>query len=229
MDKPRHTTPIVILGTGGNCVDILDLLRDINAAADGRRYRCIGFLDDDEETWGTSVGGLEVLGGLSEISTLNGAVKVVNGIASPEKITVRQCIHQRLDLQTDRYATLIHPTASVAESASVGAGTVAFQNVVIGSNTRIGQQVLVLPNSIVSHDSRIGSFSTIAGGVSVSGSVQVGDACYIGTNAGLKERICIGSYSLIGLGSAVIRDVEKSSVVAGNPACRIGASEDYLA
>ncbi len=228
VDTSRHTTQLVILGTGGNCIDILELLKDINAAAEQQRYQCIGFLDDDDELWGQTVCGVEVLGGLRETTNLNGHVQVVSGIASPKQIAVRERIAQRLDLAADRYATLVHPTASVAETASIGSGTVVFPNVVLASHAAVGKQALLLPNSIISHDATIGSYTTVAGGVSISGHVKIGDACYIGANAGIRERLRVGRYSLVGLGSTLITDVERGSVVAGNPARRIDTSEDYL-
>ncbi|MBI4674106.1 MAG: sugar O-acyltransferase, partial [Chloroflexi bacterium] len=46
------TKKIIILGTGGNSVDILDTLRDVNDAQREAVYECIGFLDDDAQKWG---------------------------------------------------------------------------------------------------------------------------------------------------------------------------------
>ena len=43
---------IIILGTGGNCIDILDTINDINARLSSKKYECIGFLDDNEKKWG---------------------------------------------------------------------------------------------------------------------------------------------------------------------------------
>ena len=53
---------VVILGTGGNCVDIFDAIHAINATAGAARLRCIGFLDDDAAKHGTSILGVPVLG-----------------------------------------------------------------------------------------------------------------------------------------------------------------------
>ena len=39
---------IVILGTGGNSVDILDTLQDFNDAYGRLAHDCVGFLDDNE-------------------------------------------------------------------------------------------------------------------------------------------------------------------------------------
>lgn len=42
---------LIILGTGGNCIDILDALNDINRHSGQPVYVCIGFLDDNRENW----------------------------------------------------------------------------------------------------------------------------------------------------------------------------------
>lgn len=56
--------PIIILGTGGNCVDILETICDLNDSGPECQYRCIGFLDDDPAKSGTSIHDFPVLGPL---------------------------------------------------------------------------------------------------------------------------------------------------------------------
>ena len=73
---------IIILGTGGNCIDILDTIRELNAVLPSARYECIGFLDDDPEKWNTQPGGVPVLGPLVE-ARKHGDAFFVNGIGSP--------------------------------------------------------------------------------------------------------------------------------------------------
>ena len=59
MDKK-----IIILGTGGNCIDILDTINDINKAESKALLDCVGFLDDDPDRWGMEFCGVSVLGPL---------------------------------------------------------------------------------------------------------------------------------------------------------------------
>ena len=61
---------IIILGTGGNCIDILDTMWDINDARGATAYVCQGFLDDDKEKWGKLLHGVQILGPLSSASRL---------------------------------------------------------------------------------------------------------------------------------------------------------------
>src|SRR4051812_21571120 len=70
---------IVIFGTGGNCLDILDTIEELNRASGAIAYRCVGFLDDDQANLGRDYHGAKVLGPLSLAAKLEGAV-FVNGI-----------------------------------------------------------------------------------------------------------------------------------------------------
>ena len=208
---------IVILGTGGNCIDILDTLLDINNVEGRQVYECIGFLDDNPSKWGQSFYGIDVLGPLLKMKELHDCFFVF-GIGSVSNFWKRKNILLQTNIEDERFETVIHPTASVSRFAKIGMGTVVFQNVTVTSNATVGKHVYILPNSIISHDDVIGDFSCIAGGVCISGNVQVGEGCYLGTNSTVKDGIRIGNCCLIGMGSVVLRDVRDNSVMVGNPA-----------
>lgn len=208
---------IIILGTGGNCVDILDAILEINDQAPHPAYTCLGFLDDRADLWGTLIQGLPVLGGLNTASTYFDCL-FVNGIGSTKTYSKKLEIIARTGLPLDRFETIIHPTASVSRMTSLGFGVVILQNVTVASNVFIGNHVMILPNSIISHDDRVGDGTICAGGVCVSGNVEIGTCCYIGSNSAIREHCKIGARSLIGMGSIILRDVEEGSVVVGNPA-----------
>lgn len=213
----RKPTPIIILGTGGNSVDILDTINEINARSSSDRYQCLGFLDDNDQMWGTRVAGLEVLGPLDHASRFPDAY-FVNGIGSDRTFWRKEEIIARTGVPRDRFATIVHPSASVSRMSSLGAGTVILQQVTVASNVTIGDHVIVLPNSILSHDSIVGDYTSIAGGVCVSGNVRIGRSCYLGSNSVIIEKRTIGDYALVGLGSVVLHDVPANTVVVGNPA-----------
>ena len=74
MASPKK---LIILGTGGNSVDILDAVYERNAYAKIPPYECIGFLDDDQQQWGKEIWGVQVLGGRSAFVVVplpNGAI-----------------------------------------------------------------------------------------------------------------------------------------------------------
>jgi sugar O-acyltransferase (sialic acid O-acetyltransferase NeuD family) len=213
---PCAPRDIIILGTGGNCIDILDTLDDCNLDAAANLYRCVGFLDDDQASWGKEVHGVPVLGPLDAAEGFPSA-SFVNGIGSPANFWHKQRIIAKTKLPLERFATIVHPTASVSRLARLAPGTVVFQNATITSNVEVKQHVIVLPNSIISHDSTVYEFTCIAGGVCISGGVTVGRSCYLGSNCSVINGAEIGDFCLIGMGSVVVRDVPPNSVVVGSP------------
>lgn len=208
---------VIILGTGGNCVDILDTLLDINDASGEEEYRCAGFLDDNAELWGERVAGAEVLGPLAAAAEHPDAW-FVNGIGSPFNFWRKEAILAGTGLSPERFCTLVHPTASVSRRAELGPGTVLLANVTVCSNVRIGCHVIVLPGAVLNHDVVLGDFSTVTSGVCISGGVTVGRSCYLGTNSTIIGNVEVGDGSLVGMGSVVRRDVPPRTVVAGSPA-----------
>ena len=208
---------IIILGTGGNCIDILDTIHDINDAHGSIIYTCQGFLDDDYKKWGTEICGLKVLGPLNS-ANLYHKCYFVNGIGSPNNFFRKKEIISQTSLQEERFISIIHPTASVSHLSTIGIGVVIFQHVTITSNVKIGNHVIILPNTVISHDNVIGDYTCIAGGVCISGGVNIGPSCYIGSNSSMIGYIKIGDCCLIGMGSVVLHDVLGHTIVAGNPA-----------
>ena len=213
---------VIILGVGGNCVDILDTIEELNRGAAAKEFHCAGFLDDNAATHGRAIGGVPVLGPLKASSTYRDHFFVC-GIGSPKNFWRRESIIRSTGIPDERFISIVHPTASISASTRLGPGCVVFQHVTITTNVQIGKHVLILPNSVISHDDTIGDFTLIAGGVCVSGGVRVGRLCYLGTNSSIIGNVTVGERCMIGMGSVVLRDVASGSVMAGNPARRIKA------
>lgn len=211
---------VIILGVGGNCVDILETIDEVNRHAPERQFHCAGFLDDDPGTHGRTIGGAPVLGPLKASASYREHFFIC-GVGGPKNFWRRESIVHSTGIPDERFVSIVHPTASVSPSARLGPGCVIFQHVTITSNVQIGRHVLILPNTVISHDDVIGDFTLIAGGVCISGGVRVGRLCYLGTNSAIIGNITIGDLSMIGMGSVVLDDVASESTVAGNPARRL--------
>jgi sugar O-acyltransferase (sialic acid O-acetyltransferase NeuD family) len=223
VDMPKH---IIILGTGGNSLDILDTINDINDRNRKKVYICGGFLDDNRMLWGKNISGYKVLGPLSSASSYR-EYWFVNGIGSPENYLKKEKIISKTGLKIEQFETIIHPTASISKMARLGLGVVVFQHVTVTSNVLIGNHVIVLPNTVISHDDNIGDYTCITGGVAISGNVDIGRSCYIGTNSAIIGNISIGDFCLVGMGSVVLHDIPDNTVVVGNPAKVLRATNAF--
>ena len=208
---------LIILGTGGNCIDILDAVLALNAVASPAEYLVRGFLDDRQEKRGQQIHGFPVLGALSDAKGF-AECTFVNGIGSFQNYWRKPEIVAKTGVPLDRFERIIHPRASVSGFACLGPGTVVLQNVTVNAHANIGSHVILLPNSVVSHDVVIGDYSCVASGACIAGAVHIGKACYLGANCSVSNGVTMGDFSLAGIGAVVLKDVAEKSVVVGNPA-----------
>lgn len=217
MYNTQKPIKIVVIGASGNGLDIVDTLLDINQSLGTEKYTCIGFLDDKPQLQGKEIYlGYKVLGKISDISQFDDDVYFVTAIGSSKSFLQKPSILAHIPLS--RFRTIIHPTAYISHSTTIGIGTVILQQVTVTNNVSIGNYVTVLPHTVINHDCIIEDYTCIASSVSLSGGVKIGQNCYIGTNTAIKEQVTIGKKCLIGMGSNVLQDVPEYSIVMGNPA-----------
>lgn len=211
----KDARDLVILGGGGTAKDVLSIVNDIRS--NGPRHEVVGILDDNPALEGQAVCDVPVLGPLDRAKSLDD-VFFVNCLGSPRNYWKREAILSTLGLPTERFATLVHPTAAVSTSSIVGHGVVLYPHVVVMAGVRIGDHVTVLANTVMNHDVVVEDFCIITSGVNLSGGVRLQRGSYIGAGASLIQYCTVGEWALVGLGSAVVRDVPPWTVVAGRPA-----------
>jgi UDP-2-acetamido-3-amino-2,3-dideoxy-glucuronate N-acetyltransferase len=145
--------------------------------------------------------------------------------------------------------TTIYPGAFVSGTARIYHKCTIREGSTIGDGTSVGSYVYVDKNVQVGNGVKIQNFCNIVTGVVIEDNVFIGPSVvftnvinprafierkdeFLSTVVGYGATIgagstivcgnTIGNYALIGAGSVVTKDVEAHSVVAGNPAKRIG-------
>lgn len=139
---------------------------------------------------------------------------------TPDPPAIRARISQRYAGLGARIISLIHPSATVARSATMGDGCAIHAGVNISSCATLGRGVKVNTGANVTHDVSVGDFASIAPGAVVLGRCSIGSCAYIGGNATILPRIAIGEEAMVGAGAVVTRDVPAGVTVYGNPARR---------
>jgi sugar O-acyltransferase (sialic acid O-acetyltransferase NeuD family) len=213
-------TPLLLVGAGGFARETLELVRAVNRASPGTpAWEVLGFLDDDPARHGSEVSGLRVLGASSAVHDRPDAL-VVACVASPADPLRRLGLVSRLALPPERYATLIHPAAAVAESATIGHGSVLHAMTVLTADIALGMHVAVMPAVVLTHDDVVGDGVTFGAGVRLAGGVTVERGAYVGSGALVRENLTVGEGAVIGMGAVVTRSVPPAETWAGVPAKR---------
>ncbi len=200
--------PLLIFPCNGNGLEALDCL--------GESFRLIGFIDDTPEKQGRAMDGCPVYG--RDALTRWPAAQVLAVPGSPTSYRRRAQIIDGLGISVDRFATVIHPAATVSPRARLGRNVLIMAGVVVTSNASIRDHVCVLPNSVIHHDAVVGAWGLIGSNVTVAGGAVLGENCYIGSGSSIMNGLNVGEGALVGLGSNVIRSVPAGVRVVGNPA-----------
>lgn len=212
-------TELLIVGAGGFARETAAAVAAINDAAPGT-WKLLGFLDDDPNLAGTVRSGVSILGPVAGVADRPDAMVVVC-VGNPRNYAARQAIVERLGLRPERYATIVHPTASVGAGSRVGDGSVLLAHVALSADVRMGAHVAVMPQAVLTHDDYVDDFATIASGVRLGGGVTVERGAYLGAGALVRESLTVGAWSLVGMGSTVLQNIPAGEVWAGSPARRL--------
>lgn len=206
---------LLLIGAGGFGREAAEAVRAANAVTP--TWHLLGFLDDSPALHGTLIGGMPVLGPIDLVHEHPDAQVVITA-GRPDNYVSRRLLSRRLGLDDARYATIVHPTATIGATCQVAAGSVLLAHADLTADVVLGCHVAVMPQVVLPHDVRIDEFATLASGVRVGGACHVAEGAYIGSGACLRERITVGPWAMIGMGSVVTRDVPGERLWLGNPA-----------
>ncbi len=209
--------PVIVIGAGGHGKVLINTLRML-----GRHILFV--TDDSEGHHGKTIGGAEVRGSDDLIMQCSpDSVELVNGVGSVARPQARKEVFHRFKYCGYRFATVIHPTAVVANSAEIAQGAQIMSGAVVQSSALIGANTILNTRCSVDHDCVIGAHTHLAPGVTLSGTVSVGQTCHLGTGATVIQNIKIGLEAIVAAGAVVIRDVPARAAVCGVPATQMKA------
>jgi acetyltransferase EpsM len=132
----------------------------------------------------------------------------------------------QLNIPPEKFINLIDPTAVIPEGfCSIGSGVLMAPLSQLGVDTTISDNCILLGNCFIGHNTTLDRYVSVATNATLGANVHVGKAVHIGSNATIREKVTIGDFSLVGMGSVVLKDVPPHAIVAGNPARVISQKE----
>jgi len=209
---------IIIIGGKGTAVVVAEQIYDAQVKHKAE-VEFLGFAFDDE-SFGNEINGFPVLSKTTELyEKYKGYddVKFIFQMYRQDILPDRIKLKESYGIPEHRFSTFIHPTCTVARSATIGAGTVIMANTVINPNARIGKYCTFQTNALVGHDAIIGDYNFIAAHAIVA-NLTMGSRNFIGINASTNNFITIGDDCFVAMGSNVIKSIESGIKVMGNPA-----------
>jgi sugar O-acyltransferase (sialic acid O-acetyltransferase NeuD family) len=210
--------PLVVLGARNFAPEIADLVRDVGS------YDITAFVENyDRDRCGGEIDGVEIVW-VDDIAPLAATHLAVCAFGS----TKRRAFVEAAEGMGFRFATIVHPSARVSATSSVGDGTVVSVGAIVASHARIGRHVLVNRGAIIGHHTEIGDVTSIMPGANIAGSCTIGAGAYIGIGSVILDHRTVGDGAVVGAGSVVTKDVAAHTQVVGNPARVVKEGVDGL-
>jgi len=204
---------IVIIGAGGVGKEVALLIEQINNKK--LTYNLIGFIDDNSSLHGTQINGYKVLGGIEHLKTMHSPIYAVCAIANYK---VKKNIINSLMSSSVHFANIIHPDVYISNTNSVGEGVIIYSGVIMTTNIKIGDHVIISPKCGIGHEALIENYVSLLWNVNVSGNVTIREGSLIGSGVTIIQNKIIGKASILGAGAVVIKDIPDNCTAVGMPA-----------
>ena len=128
---------------------------------------------------------------------------------------LRANLFKNLKKKNYSFLTFVHSSVKVCESVKIKEGSVVLMGAIVNSNSIIDEASINNSGSIIEHDCHIKFSSHICPGVYLAGNVSVGKYSMIGLGSRVIQNIKILDKVVVGAGSIILKDINKSLTVKG--------------
>ena len=205
----------LVIGAAGHAQEVAWSLRE-QARAAGMPVEFLFF--DDGQPVGPLASDLgEVVGEIDRVGehACGDEVELVLGVGLPR--TKRRLVARLAHLGV-RWATVVHPLATLGPNVTLGEGSYVGVGAVLTVSVRVGRFATVNTHCQVAHDDVLGDFATLHPDVHLAGCVSIGEGCELGTGAIVIPGITIGDWAVLGAGCTAVQSLAGRHTYVGVPA-----------
>lgn len=196
---------ILLVGGGGHCRSLLDVLSTLP-------IRATGIVDNDAGL--QRVLDIPVIGTDADLERLHSQyAAAVVAVGQIKSSAVRCQLFNRLRDIGYVLPIICSTLAHISTWAKLDIGTAVMHYAVINAGARIGENCIINTRAIIEHDVTIGAHCHISTGAILNGGVSVGDGVFIGSGALIREGVRIGEGCVIGMGATIRHDVPARTVI----------------
>jgi UDP-N-acetylbacillosamine N-acetyltransferase len=159
---------LLILGAGSHGKDVAEIAEDIG-------YDEVAYLDDRNP---------EAVGRLNEFYKFKGQYE--NAFVAIGNNRLRSELIGKLKNCGYTIPTIVHPSAYVSRSATIGSGTVIEPRVVLNARCHIGEGCIVSSGAIVDHDAQIGDYCNVKTGALVKAGWKIEGSRKLGSDENVQ-------------------------------------------
>ena len=130
---------------------------------------------------------------------------------------IRRLVAEDLQARGAVFVTLVHPTAVVAPTASIGAGSILCPYAIASDSVRLGRCTLMNYHSSLGHDAATGDFAVLSPYAALGGGAEIGADAFLGLHASVGPGRRLGARTKVAANSAALSDAPADALVHGVP------------
>jgi len=210
---------IVLLGGGGHASDVLCVIEALAASAGADHGDVDGPVYVADDAWQFPERFEDRAVEVKLVESIEAGIPLGLHVSAVGFPGGRQAVAE-LASQAGGVAAppLVHPDASIGAGVITGDGVVVMGQTWISAKVELGQHTHVGYGATIGHDSQLGSWCSVMPGACIGGDVVIEDGVLVGANATVLQGVTVGEGAQIGAGATVINDVKPGLTVVGTPA-----------
>ena len=211
---------IVLIGGGNQAHYTIDIINKEG------KYNIVGIIDSIHDVGGIRFG-YEILGRQEDIKELVSKYDIEGGVISIGDNWVRYYVSLQIKEQIPNFnfVNAIHPSVVIGDNVKLGEGIVMMAGCIINPKSQVGDFTFFATGAQLDHDCNVGNFSSISAGSVTGGYVTLGDFSSLTLGVTVIDRLQIGTNTVVGAGSLVVKSLPDDVLAYGNP-CKIIRSRE---
>lgn len=197
---------LILIGAGGYAKSVID-------SVDIYNYEIAGFIDEYSQNE-NHLGYPILAHSLDQLKNNNKYVYFI-AIGNNER---RKVWFDRLKERRLRIINVVDRSAIVSPKAVLGTGCFIGKFAVVNSKAFVGDDCIINTRALVEHGCIVSNHVNLSTNAVINGDVQIGEGSFVGSCSVTIGQLTIGTWSTVGAGAVVIRNVEDRVTVAGVPA-----------
>lgn len=197
---------IVIVGASGFAQEIKWLIDRINSVAPCWNF--LGYIDN-------CISDSAVIGNDEYLFNYSKQLSVVVAIADTALRHRLVTLFRRNRML--KFPNLIDPSVIMSESVLIGEGNIICAGSILTVGIEIGNFCIINLDCTIGHGVVIEDFVTMNPSVNISGNVRLVEGVSMGTGSQVLQGQCIGTNTIIGAGSVVLKDIPNDCTAVGVP------------
>lgn len=206
---------LVLIGGGNQAHYTIDIIEK------EKKYNIIGIIDSVNEV-GSNRFGYKILGRQEDIQRIVKDYNIEVGLISIGDNWSRYYVYNQIvdKIPNFEFVNAIHPSVIIGKDVQLGVGIVAMAGCIFNPKSIIGNFTFFATGAQVEHDCFIDEFASISAGSITGGFVKLGKFSAITLGVTVVDRVEIGSNTVVGSGSLVVKSLPENVLAYGNP-CKI--------